>query len=79
VGWLGSYKEEEGPAAHSAGTAQQQSAACGITAKKKNSSEEMPKWIRAAMVKKHPMLFKCYLFDCRGDTGLQLDQRYVTA
>lgn len=42
------------------------SMAFGLGAKKKSSSEEMPKWIGAGTAKKHLMLFKCYLVDGSG-------------
>lgn len=45
------------------------SMAFGPAAKKKNSSEEMPKWIEAGTAKKHLMLFKCYLVDGSGWYG----------
>lgn len=42
------------------------STAFRLGAKTNNSSDGMPKWIRAGMAKKHLMLFKCYLVDGSG-------------
>lgn len=43
-----------------------ESMAFGLRAKKKNVSEEMPKWIGAGAAKKHLVLSKCYLVDGSG-------------